>query len=328
MSFRAAGVALGAWIVVAAPGCRSVFDRSAAGSAHAMPQDAERALAQAETLAAGGDPGSAIRVVEPFLDTDPEIVPIHRLYQDLRLRAEARETIVDRYRANLSARPSARALLLLARVLPPGEEQDALSERAVALAPEDPWAHYAKGYRERSRGRPDAAEASFARALEIDPDFPEALLEGGETAYLLHDEETATDRLERLHSLRPDDRIATIALSAVLAERQEFGRAEAVLLGSLERRPNDAEIEIALTSVLIDEGRFEEAKASLAGLAERFPKNGTVAFNRAVVAEIHERDYAKALALYEQYLALGGEDTLRVARWMEKIRAGDIRRDR
>lgn len=326
MRRRPPGAATLALCALVPLGCVSVFRSGSPGSAHAMPEDAERVLVQAENAAAGGDPGTAIRLLEPLLDVEPPLVPVHRLYQDLSLRTGPREPLVERYRTAAASRPSARSLLLLARVLPPGEESDSLADRAAELAPDDPWVHFARGYRDRSRGRLEPAEESFARALSLDPDFPEALLEGAETAYLLHDEGLATERLERLHSLRPDDRGAMMAFAAVLAERQEFELAEEVLRESLERRPQDGEVEIALTSVLIDRERFDEAKSRLDDLAVRFPRSATVAFNRAVIAEVHERDYAAALAFYEQYLALGGEDTLRVSRWMEKIRAGDVPR--
>jgi len=324
---RAAAAVLAALALSSAPlACRSVFRGGEPGSAHAMSPEAARALEQATNLAAGGDAASALSVLDPYLDEEAEIVPVHRLHQDLRLRAEPRSAVVERYRERAERRPTARAFLLLARVLPPGDEGDGLLDRAVTLAPEDPWAHYARGYRDRTLGRLESAGQSLERALELDPDFPEALLEAGEVAYLLHDEEAATERLSHLHDLAPDDRSVTLALTAVLSERQEFESAERILRASLERRPADADVEIALTSVLVDRGRYEEASRRLDSLSERLPKDPIVAFNRAVVAEVHERDYTKALELYERYLTLGGEDALRVSRWIEKIRAGDVGR--
>ncbi len=309
---------------LALSGCRSVLRGSPGGAAYEMSVEASRALERARNLSRGGDSAGAALLLEPFLAERPEIVPVHRLYQDLLLRSGPRDALVERYRAAIENGETAHGLLLLARLLPDGAEADALLSRATDLAPDNAWVRYARGYREQTRGRLEAALAEYERALEADPGFPEALREAGETSYLLHDEETASERFERLVALDPEERGAVNALAAVLLERQEFVRAEEVLRAFLEVRPRDADAEIALSAVLVDSGQWDRAAVLLDELAARHPRNAIVAFNRAVVAEVHERDFAKALGLYQQYLDLGGEDTLRVTRWMEKIRAGEV----
>jgi tetratricopeptide (TPR) repeat protein len=80
-----------------------------------------------------------------------------------------------------------------------GDPEAALREyrAALALAPRDPWLHYACGTAASEIGDLEAACADFARAVELDPGHFKALQWLGEIHILLGDERAALDDLVR-----------------------------------------------------------------------------------------------------------------------------------
>jgi len=100
----------------------------------------------------------------------PGNIPVGRLLQEVELECGTLpEELLLRARARSESAPSPAALLLAARL----ESDAALGleqvERALSLDPLCAWAHYARAHLDARSGRWDAAQASVARALEIDP---------------------------------------------------------------------------------------------------------------------------------------------------------------
>ena len=54
------------------------------------------------------------------------------------------------------------------------ERADELESKALALDPDDPWAHSLKGWILLVHGRNEEAVAEFERALALDPSFADA----------------------------------------------------------------------------------------------------------------------------------------------------------
>jgi tetratricopeptide (TPR) repeat protein len=90
---------------------------------------------------------------------------------------------------------------------------EAISEyqQVVELVPDDVWSHYllgyaycGKAYQDRSQPLLDKGIAVYQRALEIRPDFPEALSELGTAYHMVGDYGRAIEAFSKVRALRPD----------------------------------------------------------------------------------------------------------------------------
>ena len=81
-----------------------------------------------------------------------------------------------------------------------------LFSRELKQRPRDPMLHFGAGSAAYAMGRTGPALASFKKAVEIDPEFPEALAMLARAAYDRGDSELAIRSLERAAALRPRDR--------------------------------------------------------------------------------------------------------------------------
>jgi len=86
------------------------------------------------------------------------------------------------------------------------EQAASIFKRALNEHPRDPMLHYGAGSAAYALGRTDAALASLKRAVDLDPDFADALALLGQIAYERGDSALAIRSLQKASSLRPGDR--------------------------------------------------------------------------------------------------------------------------
>ena len=236
---------LDAWLAAA---------RAHAGVLHVV--DAKRCLERAPAL-----DGKAPRV----LDATVEVLIA------LNLGEEAR----DHLRAALEAAPPDAAGLVKLGDLEAtlGELDDALAtyERAVQLDPKLSAAHERLGHLHARAGRTAAAAKALNRAVindatrrALDPVIVRLAVEGDEL-------EVARTALGRM-KIGNEPEAASLALGALLAERDNLLAAVGEFERVLKRLPDHAEARLALGQLLARAGRYDDAEATLARLKPDAPR--------------------------------------------------------
>jgi tetratricopeptide (TPR) repeat protein len=86
------------------------------------------------------------------------------------------------------------------------EQAASIFKRELKEHPRDPVLHFGAGSAAYALGRTDAALASLRRAVELDPEYADALALLGQVAYERGDSDLAIRSLQKASSLRPRDR--------------------------------------------------------------------------------------------------------------------------
>jgi predicted CXXCH cytochrome family protein len=166
-----------------------------------------------------------------------------------------------------------------------GHQSAALKEylHAQQLSADTPGAHMNIAILQQEQGAPEKAEASYRRALELDPYFLPA-------------------------------HFNLASLLNALGRNQE---AEAVFRDGIEHAPKEGDLHFSLSLLLAEEGRLEEAATSLMVSAELLPERARVHYNlgltlqhlgrrqeaevallRARLIEPNQPDFLHALAIF------------------------------
>src|SRR5262249_14142494 len=133
-----------------------------------------------------------------------------------------------------------RALLAEGRILTAGhhypEAAQAL-EKAVKASPRSADGFYLLGVAQQSAGFADSARASFARALKIRPQMPEAATALSMLAAKAGDVSQAAELAERAQQVVPNAAAPYLARAKALLTRGEAPQAEVALREALKRDP-------------------------------------------------------------------------------------------
>lgn len=119
-----------------------------------------------------GDFGVAKTLFDQLAAARPDDLGLAMLAQEMAFApaaAEQRQRIADSARQRAELEPSALNLLLAARVEPDPVRAHAYAQRALELAPKQPWTHYALGFLEARAGGWSEARAHVDEALVLDP---------------------------------------------------------------------------------------------------------------------------------------------------------------
>lgn len=190
--------------------------------------------------------------------------------------------------------------------------------------PRNPRAHHNLALLLRERGKTDAANARFARAIELDPryviaryNWAAALLEQGRTADAIAQFEAAIDLAEKSPGASADPNLGDAHFQlATLAERAgDRAGAERHYEAALRTLPRHAGAHIKLGVLLARSERLEPAALHLRTAVEIEPANADALANLGNVYLLQEKP-RDALACYEQVLRLRPGDR----RTLENIR--------
>lgn len=110
-------------------------------------------------------------------------------------------------------------------------------------------------------GRHGEADASFARAIDIDPERPYVILNRAMARARLDDETAAIDLYRRVLAIEPDHRVATHNLANLLAEAGEFEQSISLLRQAVARWPDLAEAHYNLGLQLLRRGDYAAGAA-------------------------------------------------------------------
>jgi tetratricopeptide (TPR) repeat protein len=133
-----------------------------------LPQE----VAEVQRLRSTGDLETARAWVARLTAREPDHLPLACLNQDVQIEALGAESLPDlraAAQARIEAGPDLVGLLLAARVAPDAESARVLLDRALEVAPDSAWSHYALAHLEAREGRWRVAGERVDRALLADP---------------------------------------------------------------------------------------------------------------------------------------------------------------
>ncbi|REK09484.1 MAG: hypothetical protein DWQ37_18815 [Planctomycetota bacterium] len=155
------------------PGLVSVDTQLAFAETHlALGTDSKAALeTYAQVAASEGQEERAREFLATGLDALPVRLQWHRMAQDLCETVQQEDELRRRYEAWLEQDPSSAAVLyLMGRLESDYEKAIPYYERAIAADPSNPYPWSAKAFLLHNCGEFSAAEAAYAKALELRPD--------------------------------------------------------------------------------------------------------------------------------------------------------------
>jgi tetratricopeptide (TPR) repeat protein len=124
-----------------------------------------------------------------------------------------------------------------------------------------------------------AVKKHFARALEIDPENPEAHLAMGKAWFMAREWSRAHHYLARTIELDSTSDEAYFHLGLILRNENKLQDAEAMLLKALEYQPNNANVLNNLGVILLEQGRYSEAIKSLSEALNIYPEHINARYN-------------------------------------------------
>ena len=235
------------------------------------------------------------------------------------------------------------AQLNLGRLLLQGGEAPAAAEhlnaasKTLADADDQSEAQYLLGRYFSMRDDPAAALTHLEKAVQLNPNFPEAWSELGATQQLLQDDAAAVRSYQHAVTLNPADSVAQYRLGAELSHLGKAAEAIGPLKSAYNLNPQDQSTLNALQSALRRSGRTSEADQVRRKLAEllqsRDEKNQhaleAVKLNNQGAALDKSGDLNGAVAAYKSALALDPEHNgfrvnyavalLKIGEWTEGL---------
>ena len=149
----------------------------------------------------------------------------------------------------------------------------------------------------------DAARVEFEKALVLDPNNAEALINLGEIAEQRGDAAEAQRLASRALSVDPNSPAAMGQLAELAGKRGELDEAIRLFEQALALNDSDTRILVGLGDAQRRAGRYAEAEQAFRRILELEPDSFTARFNLAATASDQGRD-DEARGLYEESLSL------------------------
>jgi HemY protein len=124
-----------------------------------------------------------------------------------------------------------------------------------------------------------AIKKHIAKALEIDPENPEANLAMGKAFLMAGDWSRAHQYFMRTIEFDPSSDQAYFQLGLILQNEYKLAEAEAMMLKALEFQPNNANVRNNLGVILLEQQRFDEAIESFKAALDIYPEHINAHYN-------------------------------------------------
>jgi hypothetical protein len=281
-----------------------------------LPERDQSELQRARIALDAKDWPVARAILERALEERPDDVGVALLLQDAELGAVGGEPqrLIERARERAAGEGGFLAHLLVARLDPDPAAALAAARASITADPKNPWGHYAEAYLLALGGDWTGAQASNARALDLDGGHRSAarleaaiLARAGKLDAAIIALRAWLDAVASDPRVAPSARVAArldLAQLLVLARQDDDALAELVRLpevgGASLRR---ACLEAAALQGL---GRPGEALAASERAAAAEPNALAPLVQQALLQEHHLRDAQAARALWERVLASEG----------------------
>lgn len=317
---RRVRAAVGALALTGIAGC-GLFGRANSDYVPAASSDSGLGVVQPEEvrevhrLMALGDVETARAWLARLRQRAPDHLGLALLNQDVEIAAGRSEQVRQSARLQAEEEPDPAHLLLAARMEDDPEAARAWIDRALALAPDDAWAHYAMAHREARDGDWVEAGRRLQRALAIDPGhIPARRLE---TMVLARggDRDEAIDALARWLRNAPRDPLvsareldaARLDLAQLLILDEQGDEARAVLAQLEEPERAGARVELVFAAVEQAQGRPVRALDAARAAGDQDERATLAALQEAILQEDWLGDPVAARAAWERVLARANE---------------------
>ena len=137
-----------------------------------------------------------------------------------------------------------------------------LAERAIALEPSSPLAHFKRAFACQELARFDDAVTGYNKVLALDPSSGKALNNLGCIYFVRHDRRAAREAFEKAVAADPSLAEPHSNLGHELLAVSELDRALACFRRAIELDPGHVEANAHLVQCMLDMGRDEEAEAA------------------------------------------------------------------
>ena len=178
-----------------------------------------------------------------------------------------------------------------------------LFEHTLAVTENNLLMEYKLGVVFGREGRPQDAEAHFAKALSIWPGFYEALLNMGVALTAQRRWEEAATFYDRALRVRPTSVEVLVNKASALAQQGKFDNALPVLEQALRIDPNNADAHTNLGLVFLRQGKAAEAMPHLEQATVLNP-NSAEAHNNLGLALLMQRNNAAAIQAFQRALSI------------------------
>lgn len=199
---------------------------------------------------------------------------------------------------------------------------EATLTQLVVVAPASTEGHQRMGSVLLLRGRPEAAEICFRKALELDPDYAAALIGLARIDASRGRYDSALKRLETAVEIEPHDASAHLALAQVLETVGRVDDALAACFRALEADPFLAEANRRIAIVQLARDEADQALARLDQTLETSPSDAEALYlrGRAHLALRHVGQAVDDLRSASQQLPARPEVHLALAQALEAAR--------
>jgi serine/threonine-protein kinase len=267
-------------------------------------------LTLARALREAGDDAVAERLLRAAVQARPrEVVLYDALGKLLREQRPPRwAEAVECYVAARALRPEL-GTSLAEGLVGSGRAREglALYERLTVEKPDNPWAHFARGFGLTDQGRHSEAEKSYREALRLKPDLAVAHSNLGMALYAQGRFPEAEASFREAIRLKHDLPVAHNNLGLALVERRRDKEAETSFRAAIRTKPDFPLGHYNLGNALLHQRRFREAEASYREairLKHDFPEAhanlGIVLKDRGRLQEA-EASYRQAIRLKPNY---------------------------
>ncbi|MBI1849534.1 MAG: tetratricopeptide repeat protein [Planctomycetes bacterium] len=273
----------------------------------------------ARRLVAERKESEAVEILRSLLIEYPDSVRLHREYQDVRIRMGEEDAVRAEYQALSRSREDAVSMLMAARLEEDAPRRRSQIEAAIERDRSLPWGYFARAFEFVRESKFGEARDEFHRAARLGNPFPEAQLAAAESSLRLGDYAAAIDDLEVYLESRPNDVAARFDMAASLASVGRVAESQVEFARVLEAEPRDKDARIGLGNALLRQGKVDEALAEYEEVAREDPTNPDPYYNIGIAYEGYKGDSASAVGAYQKFLDLGGKESLRVSRWIQRL---------
>jgi tetratricopeptide (TPR) repeat protein len=179
----------------------------------------------------------------------------------------------------------------------PGEAE-ASGHQLLALAPNDPFAHFELGRIYQETQRPELAHGAFEQALSLDSDHIPSLTAMGILCDLYGHWQRSREAFERAARVDPADAQLQANLGIILCKMGELGDSRQALQRALELHEQDAETVAMLAGVEMLTGNLEASKAHFVRALELEPDNPDVRYKYGLL-RLTQGDFARGWVDYD-----------------------------
>ena len=160
-------------------------------------------------------------------------------------------------------------------------------------------------------GLPDKAQASLQKALQLQPDYPDALLVLGVQLRKQGNNDAALDAFSRLLSIKPQDAEAHCNLGAIYYDRKDYAKAAAALEKGIAINPKLPKAYFILAESYAKMGNLARAAATYEQACAHNGQDAEVFYRAALLYGRTMNNREKSLAYLEKALRLAGDASLK-----------------